>query len=539
MLLKPAMISKRASTFHVSQQPPGWVTVGYGNESMSGENVSVENAMGVPAVYSCITLLADDTASLPLILYRRLERGKERATEHPYYKLLHDAPNPEMTSFVFRQLMMGHRLAYGNFYGQKIWDGAGVVKEIWPLHPERMSVFREGGVRKYLYRKIDGQERAFRAEDIIHIPGFGFDGLTGYGIIQLAANSIGLAMSAERYGSRVFANDARPSVVLKHPDKLDDDAYERLLKSWNQSYKGADNAGKAAIIEEGMDVSTISFPPEQTQFIDTQKWGLLQFARFLHIPPHLIGAVEVTTSWGSGIEQQEQGYVNHTLRPLTRSVEQQFNKDLLLDGERDDYFFEHLFNDLLRGDTASRFTAYASAITNGWITRNEVREKENLNMLDGLDEPLVPLNMTPATEQDEPEPDVEPDAVDPNADDTQPTDDENTDDTIRAFVLDAAERIVRREVHELNDAAKRWKEKPEKFTAWLEEFYKSDHAQFIQRTFAPLKRDVNQIIGAYCLEHGQMVEQAIEDRTWAVAVETWQETMPKLLTNAILGEEQE
>jgi HK97 family phage portal protein len=448
-----------------------------------------------------------------------------------------------MTSFVFRQLMMGHRLAYGNFYGQKIWNGAGVVTEIWPLHPERMTVLREGGVRKYLYRKIDGSQRAFRADEIIHIPGFGFDGLMGYGVIELAANSIGLAMSAERYGSRVFANDARPSVVLKHPGVLGKEASDNLISSWNKNYQGSDSAGKAAILEEGMDLTTISFPPEQTQFIETQKWGLLQFARFLHIPPHLIGAVEVSTSWGSGIEQQEQGYVNHTLRPLTRSVEQQFNKDLLLDDERDDYFFEHLFNDLLRGDTASRFTAYASAITNGWITRNEVREKENLNMLDGLDEPLVPLNMTTATVQDEPVSDPEEaDVVETDIVDEEPavTDDNNTDETIRAFVLDAAERIVRREVHEIGDAAKRWKDKPEKFTAWLEEFYKSDHAQFIQRTFAPLKRDVDQIIGVYCLEHGQMVEHAFKNITPIEAViENWNEIMPELLTKALFGEERE
>lgn len=531
MLLKPSMLARSAS-FHVSQSPPGWV-IGNGMESLSGENVTVENALGVPAVYSCITLLADDTASLPFILYRRLERGKERATEHPYYKLMHDAPNPEMTSFVFRQLMMGQRLAYGNFYGQKIWDDAGVVTEIWPLHPDRMTVLRERGVKKYLYRKVDGTERAFRADEIIHIPGFGFDGLVGYSIIQLAANSIGLAMSAERYGSRVFANDARPSVVLKHPAKLDEPSYERLMKSWNENYQGADNAGKTAILEEGMDLTTISVTPEETQFIETQKWGLLQFARFLHIPPHLIGAVDVATSWGSGIEQQEQGYINHTLRPLTRCVEQQFNKDLLLDDERDDYFFEHLFDDLLRGDTASRYAAYGLAINSGWLVRNEAREKENYNMLDGLDEPLVPMNMTTAVDEPTSKPKTQR-FVDP-----------------RPFVLDAARRIVRREVNEVIDAAKRWldKAKPEKFMGWLEEFYKRDHVHFMLRTLTPLiseKTDIpfSLVIADYCNGKGQDFERAkneegalFSSQSVMAITATWQESLPELLTSALMGEE--
>lgn len=536
-------IFKRASTFHVSQQPPGWVTSGWGLSSVSGEDVNAETALGVPAVYSCITLLADDIASLPLILYRRLERGKERAAGNSYYTLMHDAPNPEHTSFVFRQLMMGHLLAWGNFYAQKIWDDAGVVRELWPLSPDRMQVFRDGGMRKYLYRKQDGQERAFRAEEILHIPGFGYDGLVGYSPIQLAVNTIGLAMSAEKYTGNVFANDARPTVALIHPGKLQDEKVtERLINQWNQNYKGPDNAGKAVVLEEGMSVKEIGFPPKDTQFIETQKWSLLQYARMYHIPPHMIGAVEVSTSWGSGIEQQEQGYINHTLRSLTRRVEQQLNKDILLEAQRREYFYEHLFDDLLRGDTNSRYTAYGTAITNGFMTRNEAREKENWNPLEGLDEPLVPLNMANANDPD-PEPEPEPEPV--------PVEDDGNDETVRAFVMDAAERCVRREMNEVNDAAKRWldKARPEKFAAWLEEFYKRDHVHFIQRTLAPLisgKTNIpyNLVIADYCNGKEMIIERAIKEegslfssQSVAAITATWMECLPDQLAESILGKE--
>lgn len=515
----------KRSQFHISQKPPGWVTAGWGMESYAGEDVTVEGALGVAAAYSCVTLLSGDIASLPLILFRRLERGKERAVDRPAYWLMHDAPNPEHTSFTFREIQTAHILSWGNFYGQLIWDQSGVVREVWPLRPDRMSVFRENGVKKYLYRTQSGSDRAFRADEIMHIPGFGFDGLVGYSPLELAINTLGLAVAAEKYGSRVFKNDARPSVVLMTKGVLDEDAYKRMRESWEQSYKSADNAGKTAILEEDTTLKEVGFPPEQAMFIESQKWSLLQLARIYHIPPHMIGAVEVSTSWGSGIEQQEQGYVNHTLRSLTRRMEQQLNRSILLERDRKDYFFEHLFDDLLRGDTTARYQAYNMGIQSGFITRNEVRIKENLNPLDGLDEPLVPLNMAGADEADGEMNDASP-ADDPNGE---------ANDTVRAFVLDAAERMVRREVNEVTDAVKRYldKDKPEKFRAWLEEFYKREQAEYIRRTFAPLKTDIDRQIGLYCLEHGQLLERAIEDQTILTVIERWHEDMPRRFADAL------
>ena len=322
---------QRSSTFHVSQEPPGWVVRDYGEDTYAGEDVTVEGALQVTAVLAAFTILMEDTSSLPLITYRRLARGKERAYESPYYRLLHDEPNPEHTSLVYREFVMGHMLGWGNHYSQKIWDRKGILRELWPLRPDHMDVFRENGQRKYLYTEAKGNQRAFRAEEIWHVPAFGFDGLMGYSRITLARNAIGLSMAAEKYGSKFFANDARPGFVLKSPNPLSDTAYKRLSESWDIIHQGSDNAHKKAILEEGLDISTIGINPADAQFLETRKHQVDEIARMMRIPPHMLGSVDRSTSWGSGIEQQELGYLSHTLRPWLKRIEQQAHKDLLLE----------------------------------------------------------------------------------------------------------------------------------------------------------------------------------------------------------------
>lgn len=440
--------------------PPQWLLDIYSDTSYSGANVTVEGSLSVTAVLAGFSILMEDTASLPLILYRRLDRGKERAPENPYYALMHDAPNPEHTSMVFREFILGHLLGWGNFYAQMIWDRRGVVRELWPLRPDRMEVWREDGERKYLYTQVQGGKRAFRADEILHIPAFGFDGLVGYSRISLSRNAIGLAMTAEEYGSKVFANGARPAAVLKHPSRLTDEkVIARLRADWSNLYQGASNAGRTAILEEGMDIKEIGFPPEDAQFLQTRSFQVAEIARIFRIPPHMLGDVERSTSWGSGIEQQEMGYLAHTLRPWLVRIEQQLNKDLLLTAERRDYFYEHLTDAMLRTDTAARYQAYTSAITTGWMTRNEAREKENLNPLDKLDTPLVPLNLS-----------------------TAPSAPGGSAPSSRTGILlpiyqDALRRCLRREQHDLASVIKRGK---------LDDFYTVDHLDFIALQLAPV-----------------------------------------------------
>lgn len=450
--------------------PPEWFLQMIGEGTYTGEQFSIEGSLKVTAVLAGFTILMEDISSLPLILYRRLERGKERANRHPYYSLLHDNFNPEHTSLIFREIMIGHLLGWGNFYGQLIWDGRGVVREIWPLSPARMQVFRENGERRYLYTELNGNRIAFRQEEILHVPAFGFDGLVGYSRIGLARNAIGLSIAAEKYGSKMFANDARPSVLFKTTKTMDKDTKQELRESWNQLYAGAGKAAQAAVIDQGLDFETIGFPPEDAQFLQTRQFQVSEIARIFRIPPHMLADVDRSTSWGSGIEQQEQGYVNHTLRPWSVRIEQQLHKDLLLGRERRSYIIEHLYEALLRGDIQARSEAYTKAITNGWLSRNEVREKENMNPYDGGDEFLVPLNLVGEDNLNE-----EPAQVNEPLRNLQP------------ILLEAAQRALKREAYEVRDAAHRWldKGKPEKFSSWLEEFYKSDQPAYLRTTFAP------------------------------------------------------
>lgn len=482
----------RASTFHVSQQPPGWVVKGYGEESYSGEYVTVEGALSVGAVLAAFTILMEDTASLPLITYLRLERGKERAYNSPYYILFHNQPNPEHTSMVYREFIMGHLLGWGNHFSQKIWDRKGVLRELWPLRPDRMKVFRENGERKYLYTQANGTPRAFRQEEIWHIPAFGFDGMVGYSRITLSRHAIGLSVAAEKFGSKFFSNGANPGIAITHPGTLGDKAYEHLKTSWEESHQGLENAHKLAILEEGMSLEKIGIPPDDAQFIETRRFQVGEIARMFRVPPHMIGDLERSTSWGTGIEQQEIGYLSHTLRPWLKRIEQGAWKDLLLDEEKRTHVIEHLVEDFLRTDIGARMEAYVKAITNGIYSRNEVREMENKNPLPGLDKMLMPLNMTEVDTNPKTAPAKRPGRFDP-----QP------------FILDTIQRIARRETHELQDAVKRYKSKPEKFDRWIEQFYKNDLPEFMQQCLQPLidaglltGERVEQIVFEYCDAHG-------------------------------------
>lgn len=526
MPITQQMVAEWRSTFHVSQTPPSWVVRTLGEESYAGEYVSVEGALSVASVLSAFTILMEDTASLPLMVYRRLERGKERDYQSPYFVLLHDIPNPEHTSLVYREFIMGHLLGWGNHFSQKIWDRRGVLRELWPLRPDRMKVFRENGERKYLYTEANGNKRAFRQEEIWHIPAFGFDGLVGYSRITLARHAIGLSIAAEKFGSKFFSNGANPGIVLTHPGKLTDKAYQQLKASWSER-RGVDNAHHPEILEEGMSIERIGIPPDDAQFIETRRFQLGEIARMFRVPPHMLGDVERSTSWGSGIEQQELGYLSHTLRPWLKRIEQGATKDLLLEGERRTTVIEHLVEDFLRTDIATRMAAYVQAITNGIMTRNEVRERENLIPMSGLDDMLMPLNMT---------------VVEGTKNKKNTTAKREKTFDPHPFVFDAATRAVRRETKEITDAVKRWldKDKPEKFRDWLDDFYTNEQPEFLQKVFgAVLNARVQALIEDYCDLHHRIMVDAVNTNAGFAMVDSWMESAPCELTDAILGDEKD
>ena len=361
--------------------------------SSSGKAVSEKTALQTTAVYACVRILAETIALLPLHTYRTSPNGKEKAATHPLYYLLHSEPNPEMTSFVFRETLMGHLLLWGNAYAQVIRNGRGTVMALYPLLPNKMMVNRtDQGILYYQYEK-DGQTYFLSQQDVLHIPGLGFDGLIGYSPVAMAKNAIGMAIATEEYGAKFFANGANPGGVLEHPGVVKDPA--RIRESWNAVYQGSSNAHRVAVLEEGMKFQPIGIPPEQAQFLETRKYQLNEIARIFRIPPHMIGDLEKSSF--SNIEQQSLEFVMYTLDPWVVRWEQAMQRALLSEGEKRQYFVKFNVDGLLRGDYQSRMNGYAVGRQNGWLSSNDIRELENLNRIsteEGGDLYLINGNMT-------------------------------------------------------------------------------------------------------------------------------------------------
>ena len=278
--------------------------------SSSGKAVNEKTALQTTAVYACVRILAETIASLPFHTYRYTLNGKEKAIEHPIYYLLHSEPNPEMTSFVFRETLMSHLLLWGNAYAQIIRDGRGRVLGLYPLLPNKVIVNRnQHGELVYQYEK-EGQTYFLRSYEVLHIPGLGFDGIIGYSPIAMAKNAVGMAIATEEYGAKFFANGANPGGVLEHPGVVKDPA--RIRESWNAVYQGSSNAHRVAVLEEGMKFQSIGIPPEQAQFLETRKFQINEIARIFRIPPHMIGDLEKSSF--SNIEQQSLEFVMYTDR---------------------------------------------------------------------------------------------------------------------------------------------------------------------------------------------------------------------------------
>lgn len=371
--------------------------------SSSGKAVTERSAMQMTAVYACVRILSEAVAGLPLHLYRYKEDGgKEKALTHTLYRLLHDEPNPEMSSFVFRETLMTHLLLWGNAYAQVIRNGKGEVVALYPLMPNKMSVNRgSDGNLYYEYARqteeahtMKGSTVRLKPSDVLHIPGLGFDGLVGYSPIAMAKNAIGLAIATEEYGSKFFANGAAPSGVLEHPGTIKDPA--RIRDSWTATFGGSGNANKIAVLEEGMKYTPISISPEQAQFLETRKFQIDEIARIFRVPPHMVGDLEKSSF--SNIEQQSLEFVTYTLDPWVVRWEQSIHRTLLNPEEKQDFFVKFNVEGLLRGDYQSRMSGYATARQNGWMSANDIRELENLDRIpkeEGGDLYLINGNMLP------------------------------------------------------------------------------------------------------------------------------------------------
>lgn len=354
--------------------------------STAGKRVNERSAMRLTTVYACVRILSEAVAGLPLNLYEYTEDGgKEKAFDNPLYFLLHDEPNPEMTSFIFRETLMTHLLLWGNAYAQIVRNGRGEILGLYPLMPDRMTVDRdEKGQLCYEYR-VNSDDAPINKNstvklkpyDVFHVAGLGFDGLVGYSPIAMAKNAIGMAIACEEYGSKFFANGAQPSGILVHPTTIKDP--ERVRESWESVYGGSANSHRTAVLEEGMTYTPISIAPEQAQFLETRKFQIDEIARIFRIPPHMVGDLEKSSF--SNIEQQSLEFVKYTLDPWVSRWEQAITRSLLTIEEKKKYFVKFNVDGLLRGDYESRMRGYSIGIQNGFMSPNDVRELENMNLI--------------------------------------------------------------------------------------------------------------------------------------------------------------
>lgn len=355
--------------------------------SASGKAVNERTAMQMTAVYACVRVLSEAVAGLPLHVYRYREDGsKEKALKHPLYRLLHDEPNPEMSSFNFRETLMGHLLLYGNAYAQIIRNGRGEVVGLYPLMPAKMTVDRDSGGNLYYlyYRGSDDAPEAgengqvyLPPDQVLHIPGLGYDGIVGYSPIAMAKNAVGLGIATEEYGAKFFANDASPSGILEHPGVLKNP--DKVRESWNKLFRGSVNSHQIAVLEEGLKYQPIGISPDQAQFLETRKFQLNEIARIFRVPPHMVGDLEKSSF--SNIEQQSLEFVKYTLEPWLMRWEQAMGRRLFTDSEKESYFIRFNVEGLLRGDYESRMNGYAVARQNGWMSANDIRELENLDRI--------------------------------------------------------------------------------------------------------------------------------------------------------------
>lgn len=501
----------------------------------SGVEVTTEGSLSSVAVYACVRILAETVSSLPLKVYERNGKAKNEASNHPLYSLLHDLPNREMTSFELRETLMGHVALWGNAYAEIEYNKAGRIIGLWPLRPDRVTVKRINGQLIY-YVRLDTEEIPLAKQQVLHIRGLGSDGVMGYSPITLARQAIGLTLATEEFGARFFGNGARPGLILEHPGQLSEQAQDRLKDAIERKHQGLSNAHRLMVLEEGMKATEVGIPPEDAQFLETRKFQIGEIARLYRIPPHMLADLERATF--SNIEHQSIEFVTHTIRPWLVRWEQAINRDLLLPSERTKYFAEHLIDGLLRGDIASRYEAYATGRINGWLSANDIREKENLNPIEGGDVYLIPLNMIPADEIGSVERDTE-QPNDNNDNDTRSIEHRALQIETRAqniaasrrrlansfqrLLKDTTDRIYRREIADVSRAITKYfnKRDANDFSVWLAEFY-NEHKDFWAKQIKPILLSYADQVGVSVaneldVQPGQTIDDFIEQYIEALA----------------------
>ena len=479
-----------------------------GSKSVTGLRVGRKSALTYSPAWRAVNLIARDVGKLPLFIYHRLvEGGIERATEHPAYRLLRHDPNSEMTAAVFRATMTAHALLLGNGYAYIHRAGDGTPLELIPLNPENTHNVRVNGVLWYVTLTGTEAERKLAPVNVIHIKGLGFDGLTGYSIIEYAKNSIGVGLAAQQYGGSFFARGARPSAVIEHPAKLSAEAVGRLRTSWEKMHEGLNNAHRAAILDEGMKLHAFGATAKESQLLELQEFSMRDVANWFGVPPHKIG--DTTRTSYASLEQENQAYLDDALDPWLHAWESECRAKLLTETEKktDSHVIEFLRAALVRADLATRYAAYNTALQGGWMSRDEIRAKENENPIPDSEGKKFyrPLNVALTGEELEEEPELLPEQVPAKK------------QALREALRDVLARAGRRIHVQARRAALKGKAA---YDTWISRRLEADHAGYLEVSIdrvlslvpetraqaAPLARKFMERICAVCVNAGRTQE---------------------------------
>lgn len=451
-----------------------WYTP-FNTMSSSGMLVTPDTALAVSAVYACCKVISETVAQLPLLIYEQIDEStKRKAVNHPLYRILHSAPNENQTSYEWREMMVWHTVLRGNGYSEIINTPRGHIDQIIPLNPDDVTIEKTGKYFVYRVKDGEGQVRTLTRGEVLHLKNISRNGITGINPLEVEREAIGASLAAQEYSSRFFKNDGRPPGWIEHPDRFKDvEQRTAFRESWQASQTGA-NKHKVAVLEHGMKYHELKISNEDAQFIETRKYNVEDIARIFRVPPHKIGHLERSTN--NNIEHQSIEFVTDTIAPWLVRFEQLINKQLIVDNHR--YYAEFLVDGLLRGDISSRYSAYSTGVNTGFLTRNEVRAKENMNPLPGLDEPLEPLNMSRASEQ-------------------------RNNEREKSLVQNASAVVAKRELSKLKTISQ----------DKLDSFY-IDHAKYVSRVLAiPL-----QVSKTYCEQRQIDIYEAIDSGDIASAM---------------------
>ena len=441
-----------------------------GGTAQTGEPITPDLALRLSTAWAGVHLIANSIGQLPMTVYQRMARGRREATEHPLYDLLHTQPNPSMSAGAFKAMLTAHALLRGDGLAEIVPGPRGPVDQLRPIHPDRVREIQRlpDYSLRYVIRPENGvgPDRVLFDDQVFHLRGLSLDGMTGVSFVRYGVESLGLARAAEGYAGRVYRNDATPRGVLKYSGKLQENAAKRLKTSWEDAHTGI-NQHRVALLEEGVEFQAVAMNPEDAQLLASREYQDVDIARWLGVPLFLLQIMTKSTSWGSGIEQIWDVFIATGLGWWATQWEQAVAKDLIAAPQK--YYVNINLTALIKGDIEKRYAAYNTGITAGFLTRNEAREREDLNPLDGLDEPLTQLNM--GARGREPEP----------GDEAQEQGQAEALAHYRALLEESAGRVVRKELAALTKASRRCGDDFEMWGRDVRDFY-SDHAEFVGQT---------------------------------------------------------